>query len=192
MPPTKLPLLIILLIISFSGGFLFGSMGKQDVLISAADLQKLQAQIEQAKKFFPSTPTDMRSVSGTIASINANTLTIQTSFSNPFDDLPKTRTVTIGDKTKIIVLKQKDSATYQKENNAFQDSLRRSVKPGTPFLTPPNPFETSTGTISDFKQGQFVNVSANENIRNKASFEAASVQISLMNSIPPMPPMKNK
>ena len=172
------------LIIGVVVGFMFGS-GQ-----SNPETVKLQAQIEAAKKIFPPIP-EMRSISGKVLSVSGNTMTIESITSmNPFETLPKERVVTITSATKLVSLEQKDQASFQKEMTEFSKKIS-SVKPGdtaqtTPTM-PPMPFNEKTVSLSDIKVGEMVNIEANENIKDQASFIATKITTTPTPSMPATP-----
>lgn len=158
-------------VLGLAVGMAIGAPGTPD---QSAQVQKLQAQIEQAKKFFPPAPQDIQSISGTVKSIAGNVITMETGTANPFDEAPRTRTITTGDQTKITRNEQKDAARFQKEVTAFQKAMQSGTN--TP-IPPPSPFRDVAAHLSDIKPGQQIVVTAAQNIRDMESFNAISVSI---------------
>lgn len=160
----------------------------------SAEMEKLQAQIDQARHMFPPTPQDIRSFSGTVKAVSGNTLSLQTTSANPFDDTPKVRSVSIGSRTKIVMLKQKEAATYQKELASYQEAARTASRTQKPIAVPyPSPFQEIPAAVGDIKEGYFVTVSAEENIRDAESFEARELRITSLGTVAvpvavPLPP----
>ncbi len=149
------------------------------------ELQKLQAQVEQAKKFFPQTPADIRTISGTIKNVSGRTVTLEIESPNPFEDIPKTRMVTISASTKIILQKQKDPAVLQRELAVFDASVKTlATKPGTPSPMFPSPFQETSGVASDLKPGQSVTITADQNIRDAEAFEAREMRLTPLPAAP--------
>lgn len=144
---------------------------------SNPEVARLQAQIDEAKKMFPPMP-EMRSISGKVLSISGSTVTIESMASvNPFETLPKERTITVTSTTKLISMEQKDQASFQKEMEAFSKQMS-SVKPGSAQsapIMPPMPFSEKSISLSDIKVGEMINVEADENIKEKASFTAIKI-----------------
>lgn len=157
-------------------GFGFGKFVGNQWL--SQKIRTLQAQIEQAKKLLPSTPTDMRSMGGKIMDVSANSFVLEVSSFNPFDDFATIRTVTTNTNTKVVLLKQKDQAIYREEVAVFQESLRKGEHGESPVSAPAS-FEEAIGTFSDIKRGQFVSVQADHNIRDEKNFTATEVRIHL-------------
>lgn len=142
-------------------------------------IQKLEQQIEEAKKFFPPVPSDVRSISGTVTSVQGATIVVEVS-GNPFDESPRTRTVTVGSQTRIVRNEQKDPVLFGQELAKFQKAVRAQAgKPSPSSLVAPIPFLETPGKLTDIQPGQQVTVTAGENIRDKESFTASMVSIYL-------------
>ena len=145
--------------------------------------EKLLRQVEQAKKFFPSMP-EMRNVSGVVKQVKDGSFVLQSDPpANPFEDLPETREVIVGDKTAIIKLEQKDPAAYQKEIDMFQKEMESASKkssagitPGS-LPTPPNPFKEVKLALKDLKEGERVTVEAKDDIKTAERFEAVRIVV---------------
>ena len=149
------------------------------------ELQRIQAQVEQAKKFFPQTPADIRTISGTVKSVSGSKVTLEIESPNPFEDIPKTRMVTISASTKIILQKQKDPAVLQKELAVFDASVKTlATKPGTPSPAFPSPFQETSGVASDLKPGQSMTITADQNIRDAEAFEAREIRLTPLPAVP--------
>lgn len=167
---------LLALIIGFGGGFfvqkaMLESQNNQEVA-------KLQSQIEQAKKFFPPIAQDVRDVLGTVKEINGDTIVVEMTVMNPFDDSPQTRTVTIASETKIVRSERKDPAAYQREIAEYQKNIQaQSNKSPSVRLTSPNAFSQDSAKISDIAFGQRVSIAASEDIRDKESFTAKTIII---------------
>lgn len=154
----------------------------------SSEVAHLQAQIESAKKFFPSIP-EMRSVSGTIKNISGDTVTIESAnAANPFEVLPAERTITITSDTKITSLDQKDQAMFQKEMAEFSKTAM-APRAGDTMVMPPMPFTEKNIKLSDLKVGMTISAEASENIKEKASFVAVKITAStaMMPVMPPAP-----
>lgn len=152
----------------------------------SSETARLQAQIEAAKKFFPSIP-EMRTVSGTIKSISGDSITIESAnTANPFEVLPVERIITITSDTKISSLEQKDQAMFQKEMAEFSKTVMVPQSGNMAPVMPPMPFTEKVITQSDLKEGMMVNVEASENIKEKASFVA--IKITATAAVAPMMP----
>lgn len=156
---------------------------------SNPEVARLQAQIDEAKKMFPPMP-EMRAISGKVLSVSGNTITIESMASvNPFETLPKERTITVNSTTKLISMEQKDQAIFQKEMEAFSKTMS-SVKPGSVQsapVVPPMPFNEKTISLSNLTVGTIINVEANENIKEKTSFIATKITTTPTPSMPTTP-----
>lgn len=131
----------------------------------------LQEKLEKAKQLFPSV-SDIRSLSGTVKSINGNVVNMEiTGFLNPFEELPLMREIVITDATKIIMQTPKDFDLFQQEYAAYQKELEQALSP--PIL--PAPFIEKVVAFADIKTGQPLSVESAENIKNKTRFEAVKV-----------------
>lgn len=147
---------------------------------ASAQLQKMQAQIDRAKKFFPVFPQETRTLSGTVKEVNAggHIVTVEVPAIGPFDESPVMRKAMIGPDTKITRAEPKDQATFQRELADFQKAVRaQSGKPGFHPLAPPDPFREIAGIIADLRPGARITVTADENIRDKEEFTATAIRI---------------
>lgn len=171
-------ILIPLVLLLVGAGLGFGAARPQSQQLSQ-EVQRLQAQIEQARKVLPVTPAEMQSIGGTVTGIGADTVTLEISAFNPFDDFATTRTVVTNATTKFVLLKQKDEARYREEVAAYQESIRNGTYAQAGSPAAPNPFTESVGAFSDIQQGQFASVSADHNIRDEARVTATEVRITM-------------
>ena len=146
----------------------------------SARIDKAQAQYDKAKKIFPQTPQDMRNIQGTVRSVDGDVVSVDTPPNNPLDELPAVRKIAITPDTKIIIMKQKDPATFRQEMKAYQETLpsKNGAGGGSDRPLPPQPFDDVPGSLSDIKPGQLLIAIAGENIREKESFAAATIRIS--------------
>ena len=142
-------------------------------------VQKLQAQIDMAKKNLPPLPQQLNTVSGTIKSISGNTISLEASIFSPFEELPPIRTITVTDKTTVIKLEQKAAATYQKELAEYQKASEPPKGSKTPpvILPIPNPYTQLPGSRADLKPGLSISVTAKEDVKTKEAFEAAGIEV---------------
>ncbi len=170
---------LVALIIGLGAGFI-----TQMTVTAQRDQQiaYLQSQVEHAKRFFPPEQSAVSDLSGTIKSVSGNSIALDVSAPNFYQNVPLLRTVRITNRTTIIKFEQKDSTTFRNEYADFQKKTARlPTGPGSGVqLVPPNPFRQTVGTLADLKAGQSVSVTANENIATKESFDAASVQITII------------
>jgi hypothetical protein len=140
------------------------------------------AQIEKAKKAFPTQP-EMQVVSGTIKTVSGDTITLETQPSaNPFENLPTTRQVKVTSETKIVKNEPKDPEVFQDEMDAYQKAVSESApKPGEPapsnLPTPPEPFIEMELEISDLKAGDMITVDAGKDIKTATNFDAVKITL---------------
>ena len=151
---------------------------------SSEELAKLQAQVEDAKRFFTPLPPDIRTIFGTIKSVSGNAIVMDTTLTNPFEDIPKVRTVTVSSSTKIIKVQQKDPALYQKEMSEFQKVTARQngIQATASLPAFPSPVVQLAGSLADLKEGMSVSVTAAENIKDKESFAAQEIQTNILSA----------
>ena len=140
------------------------------------------AQLDKAKKAFPSTPT-MMSLSGTVKSISGDTIALQTSPSaNPFENLPAVREVRVTSATKIIKNVPKDPTAFQKEMADYQAAFQKSMGAKPAALTnlpiPPQSFNETALQISDLKAGDMIAVDAGKDVKTVTSFDAVKITVS--------------
>lgn len=169
------------LVVGLVVGFMFGASGTN------SEVAQLRAQIEAAKKFFPATP-EMRLISGTVKSVSGNTVILESlPSSNPFEDLPKERSITVVDTTKLVSFEQKDQATFQKEMEAFSKQVADTKSAGVSRGMPPAPFSEKSIKLEDIKVGTMVSVEADENIKDKAAFVATKITMTVSAQLPVLP-----
>lgn len=189
---TILISVLLSLIIGLSLGFYFG---KQSVSNGGGGQNAGNTLLPGENQSFtppvpPVLPADIeiRSVSGTIKEIKGNILTVE---SYSFIESGKTVSyaVTATAATKIVLQKQKDMQEFQKEMDAFQKTMQFSTqKPGqspATIATPPMLFAEVAIALKDLKIGNRITAEANENVRNKTSFDA--IKIMVMEETLPMP-----
>lgn len=180
---------LVTLVIGFGVGFFTQKMTVTDK--RDQEISYLRSQIEKAKRFFPPEQAAVDTLSGTIKSVSGSSFVLDVSLPNPFQNVPLLRTVRVTDKTTIVKFEQKDSATFRTEYLAFEKKTAKlPTGPGSGIqLVPPSPFRQVSGTIADLKAGRSVVVTANEDIATKESFDAVSVQITIMTlGLPGQPP----
>ncbi len=164
-------------------GYVLGS-GTGSV-VPGGRVAELEAQIEQAKRFFPTMP-ELRTTSGVVKSVSGSTITIDADPSpNPFEAWPKTRDISVGDNTRIVMQEPKDPADYQKEFAAYQKQIERArdaatgAAPAAPgnFPTPPMLFIEREIKPKDIKVGSRISAEAAENIKEATRFEATRILV---------------
>lgn len=156
------------------------------VAVESVQVAKLQSQIESAKKFFPSAPAlgETRVVSGTIQAISGDTITLEERRSNPFEQGPTERTITVTPETKLVSIEQKDRETIQQER-AEENAAIMSGEPVVP-PSPPVLFTEKSITFRALTVGMMVSVEANENIQGKTSFTATKISVTPQVVAPPV------
>jgi len=174
---SKNSLYVVVALVAGLGIGFIGGRGVRSGVLESPETQKLQAQIEQAKKFFPPTPSDVRTLSGAVKEIRGSTIVMEVSPVNPFDESPRSRNVTLASGTKIVRTERKDPAVYQREIADFQKALQSRTKAGTAPVSLPNPFRETPAQLSDIRVGGQISVTAGENIRDKEAFTADIVSI---------------
>lgn len=165
-----------ILVIGFGAGFFV----EKNLAASQyrPEIVKLRSQVEQAKKFFPPPSQDVRSIFGTVREVRGDTIAVEITLMNPFDESQQNRTVKIESETKIFRSERKDPTMYQREIAEFQKNIQAQLnKSSSVRLTPPNEFTQESAKISDVAVGQQVSVAASENIRDKESFTAKTIII---------------
>ena len=185
-------LYVTIMIVSSMGSFGIGFFSGESVASRPLEsqIEKLQAQIENAKRLLPfaSIPQETRNISGIVKEMRGNIMVLGYSPINPFDESPRTRSVTIVTGTKITRNEQKDQATIEHETREFQKAIQSQKSGAAPLVTPPSLFREIPAVFSDIRAGQQVSVTAAENIRDAESFAATQVTIvsvSIPVAIPP-------
>lgn len=122
------------------------------------------------------------SISGTVDSISSDSIKVKTNLfvDERVDGVGQVRTVLINRSTKIEKQIQKDQQAFQKEQNAYMESMK-NLDPDTQPPTPPQPFDVQELKISDLKQGDMVNVmvEGNEDLMLKDSIQAKTIQVTV-------------
>ena len=176
----------------------YGSSFKTGVSSSfKEENEKLKSQIEAAKKFFPPSPPEIRSLSGTVKEIKDGAVTIEVNFfGNPFEDLPKMREVTVGERTIIVKNEQKSPDVFRKEMDAYQAALAKLSPAGTGpagipaknYPIPPAPFIEKKLELAALKAGDQISVEAGENIKTMTRFEAIRIVVQTPVALPASAP----
>jgi len=163
-------------------GYMIGISSKSGVLGSSDSA--LQAKLDEVKKMFPVMP-DSNFVYGQVKSVSGNVITLNTPKTNPFDESPTVRQVTVTSATKIIRNENKSPATVQAEQKAYMDKMS-TWKPGSTgtLPIPPTPFTEKNISISDIKVGDQLNVEAATKIRMLEKFTAVKINVQMSASAP--------
>jgi hypothetical protein len=129
------------------------------------------AEESQYGSFFR-TQSDVRSLSGVVATVSDDHLTLKvSSMMSPFDDAALAeRTVRTTSDTKVVRLVAKDSKVFQAELAKFSS---------VPSATPPSPYTLVAGSVADIKTGDSLTVTASENVAGMKEFIASEVRIEL-------------
>ena len=169
-------LVIVLLVIALLGGFWLGGQ------TPTAALEKSQAQLDIAKKFAPMLPDKLSTISGKITVLLGNTIVLEPNLFSPLEELPKSRKISVTDKTNIIKFEQKDPAVYQKEVVNYRNAQKSGKQP----LAVLDPYKQVKGSLADLKTGQIIIVTAGEDIKKKESFDAKEIQVTILFSRSPV------
>jgi len=177
---------IIIVVVIAAGviGYMIGTSSIGGVLGGDASLR---AKLEEVKKMFPTMP-DSNFISGQVKSVSGNVIILNTPTSNPFDESPVIREITVTSATKIVKNENKSPETIQKEQEAYQKKMA-SFKPGSTdtLATPPMPFIEKEISVSDIKEGDQINVEAETQIRMVEKFEAVKITVQFSPIAPASP-----
>jgi hypothetical protein len=109
-------------------------------------------------------PAEVTSISGIVEKIEGQTLTVKAFF---FGE-QKTYAVTVGNATKIQKSEMKKEVPKPEEGKPFE------------------PFTLTDASFADIRQNDSLNIEAGENIKDKTSFEAKTVNITITNLPAPL------
>ncbi len=184
---------IVVAVVVAIGSFLAGvSVGNKGTTISqiatGGDYQQgFNAAMEQARKkvsesgIFPMSPKTVNTISGTVKSVNGNSLVITVNgrvSPNPLDEQgPVERTVMVGDKTvisaQVAMTADEQSAQMKKYNEAMKGSTKNSIPP-----PPPVPFTEKIVAVDAIKIGMFVTVTSDDDIKLSSTINASKINFS--------------
>jgi uncharacterized protein YkvS len=123
---------------------------------------------------------DLRFITGTVLSINGNSLTIRVSQVNPFDNNPvfNERIVLLSKDTKIIKTSFKDVKVYNEELKKFMNDLYTAPTSTRtePIIRPQSVVETMVSS-RDISLNDSITVKSLTNIKSIKEFTAAEVRI---------------
>ncbi len=120
-------------------------------------------------------PSDVRSVSGTVAAVNGDKITVRTTPTDPFADASLTdRIIDISTGTKIFTVTQNTQSVIQGKLAAFTESTQANKGSGTQL---PQPFTQTAASAADIAAGDKVTVSAAENIKTEGEFVANEILV---------------
>lgn len=143
---------------------------------------RLSPRIERAEQVFAPLD-DVRTLSGVVKSTSGDTITFETNPpENPFEDYPLTRTVVIGENTRLYTEIRVSPEEFAKAMAAYNQALAAAQRRGdatTPGVLPPFPLESQEVAIhvSEVERGDLISVTANYNIKTETRFEAVSVSV---------------
>jgi hypothetical protein len=192
MPRKIIIALVVLLVLTFGLGTFFGMMLKSKTTNKDSSYQVgWDAAKEQLQKTGLSVPEGMeiKTLSGTVEKVTGNTLILKNVISSdPLGDPSlSSRTVQIASDTKLYRLSQKDSDQFKRETEEFDKKIKEQPE-SVGSVTPPNPQNKDSISISDIKEGQFILVTSKDNIKDKKEFVASEVSVQ---SLPVVPEIKN-
>ena len=120
---------------------------------------------------------DSRSVRGSIDAISGGRIMVRIRPIEPLaDPALDTRVILTTETTKVLRLEQKDAQEFQKELNAFFESIKKNKTLNGP-ATPPEPFIKTLITVKDLEVGDRIIVLASEDIKVAKEFAASEIQI---------------
>jgi hypothetical protein len=130
-----------------------------------------------------SLPEELTTLEGTVLSLDGNSLMLETGLKspNPFadQDLPARRRVRVTEKTEIVIQTRKTAAEIAADEQAFQKAVARGEQPSQQ----PN-FSEKAGRLKDLKVGMWLVVTAAEDIKSAADFEALRIFVPLNGTNP--------
>jgi|SRR3989338_4329743 len=129
--------------------------------------------------------TEVKRLSGTIKSINGQTLAVSISYPRDLldDSALDERNVTLDDNSSIILLNKKDNEVFRKEVEEYQNQISASrqntssISIDTAGIAQPQIFNSITGTLLSLKTGQMINITTAENVRSLKSFIAKTIEV---------------
>lgn len=118
---------------------------------------------------------DIRAISGVVTDVSGNKIVVDTKSQNPFEDIAlSSRTVVAAENTKITKKVYGDVVAFQSAMDAYIKSMRSGKKITTEVPRIPEPtYEIIS--ISDIKEGASVVITAEENIKSAAIFNASEI-----------------
>ena len=176
---------IVVAIVAGVIGYMIGASVSGGALVGGD--AALRAKLEEVKKMFPPLP-DSNFVFGQVKSVSGSVITLSTPTTNPFDESPKVREVTVTGSTKIVKNENKSPETMQKELEAYQKKMS-AWKPGSTDTppAPPEPFVEQEISLSDIKADDQISVEANSPIRMVEKFEAVKITLQMTAATAPAP-----
>lgn len=172
--PTTIIFLIIVFLAGTALAFPIGKMLGYNQGFSAG-AQEMEAKYQKRIAEIYPPVTNVTGLAGTIKEIQEKALKVEVSIpsSNPFEEQrTELRTVLLTDQTKIIKQIPKTPEEYE---NDMEEYNRTVAQNPTELIPYPNPMKDAEFKLSDLKVGIFINVEAEENIKEKSEFEASKI-----------------
>ncbi len=173
--------IVLALVLGFALGFVAERSSAEKVKENYKE--ELQARMTEIG-IVPPPASEVFAVTGSIISVDGNVFLMKVSSPrDPFGDPTlDERTVTVDEKTTIEQTALRDYALYEKEMEEYRSKLSK-MKPGAAadpnkVLKEPLYYERKTGDITVLKAGQLITVTAVDNVRDKKSFSASTINIS--------------
>lgn len=187
---------VVVIVISFLAGLAVGKQVPGLSLLSGGDYNSgFAAGMDAARKkladsgLVPPSPAEIKTLSGTVKSVNDGKLVITVSgrvTPNPLDQQgPAERTVVVNDKTQIVAQVPLSPEKQAAAMKAFQDSMKSGK-----LATPPTPYSESTVGADAIKIGMVITVTANDNIKSAATINAVKIVFVAIPSTVPVAPTK--
>ena len=136
-----------------------------------------KARLAESEQFgFLEAERETKVLDGIVVEINGNQIAVETEPLSPLAD-PEltTRFVGLLETTKVTKIISRDTATYQKEFEAYMKNAQTGKN--NPDAVMPASFTVLDAKITDVKIGDRVVVTAGENIGNLKKFGALEIQI---------------
>jgi hypothetical protein len=132
---------------------------------------------EKIAEIFPPMPEpeEIFSVFGTIDEIKDKTIVLKAEsvVSNPFEEVKaETKRIQVNDNTEFVKEVEKTPEEIQKEEELFAKALEENIETD---IMPPMPFKEVSISFPELKEGDRINVEAEENIKDKVEFLAKKV-----------------
>lgn len=130
--------------------------------------------LTEARKYFQPIP-DFKSISGRVLEIKGDKIFLEAFIQqNPFDSVPSRRVILISRNTIVVKIINKNSLSYEKEVEEYQNRLRASAGQSVGVI-PPSLTEEKKVTSEEIKEGDIILVDAGTPIKLKSEFEAVKI-----------------
>ncbi|MFA5129507.1 MAG: hypothetical protein WC477_01150 [Patescibacteria group bacterium] len=116
-----------------------------------------------------------------VTAVSDNSITVETNFfvDERVDGVGNTRKVTLAKDGKVQIRTQKDSSVFAEENKNFQAKIN-SFKISEKLPTPPPPYETKEGKLSEIAVGDMVTIQSDSDIHLAPEISAKEIDASRM------------